>query len=108
MLNPSTPTSIAPPSFATWRRSWARARTRHAHLHGFPPPKAVDQVSGEVFDKGVEKGQRELLLDQLTERFGSLPASVTERIAQASRQDLKRWGSRILKSASLDDVFASA
>jgi predicted transposase YdaD len=72
--------------------------------------EVYSEVRKEVFEKGIEKGveqgQRELLLDQLAERFGSLPAIVTERIAQASRQDLKRWGSRILKATSLDDVFA--
>lgn len=62
----------------------------------------------EEFQKGVEKGQRELLLDLLTERFGSLPAAVTQRVARASLQDLKRWGTRILTAASLDDVFAAS
>ncbi len=59
-------------------------------------------------EKGVVRGQRELLLDLLTERFGSLPAAVTQRVARASLQDLKRWGSRILTAASLDDVFAAS
>jgi hypothetical protein len=58
-------------------------------------------------ESGVVQGQRELLLDLLTEQFGPLPAAVTERVAQAELQDLKRWGRRILKAASLDDVFAS-
>ena len=59
-------------------------------------------------EKGVEKGQRELLLDQLTERFGALPAVVSQRVTRASLQDLRRWGRRILTAASLDDVFASS
>jgi hypothetical protein len=71
-----------------------------------------NEVRKEVFDKGieegVEKGQCEFLLGLLTERFGSLPAAVTERVDQASRQALERWGKRILKAASLDDVFASS
>ena len=33
-------------------------------------------------------------------------AAVRERVARASRPELKRWGSRILTAASLDDVFA--
>lgn len=70
--------------------------------------KGVEQGLKTGIDKGVVKGRRELLLDQLIERFGSLPAAVTQRLAEASLQDLKRWGSRILTAASLDDVFASS
>jgi hypothetical protein len=62
----------------------------------------------EEHQKGRDDGQRELLLDQLTERFGSLPAAVTRRVARASPPELKRWGRRILTAASLDDVFASS
>jgi hypothetical protein len=68
--------------------------------------KGVDQGREDGIKEGIEKGQRELLLDQLTERFGALPMAVTERITQASVQNLKRWGKRILTAASLDDVFA--
>jgi hypothetical protein len=70
--------------------------------------KGIDKGREDGIKEGVEKGQREFLLDQLTERFGSLPEAVTERIAQASPQELKRWGKRILEAASLDDVFASS
>lgn len=62
----------------------------------------------EEFQKGVEKGLRELLLGQLTERFGSLPEGVTQRVARAGLQELERWGRRILKATSLDDVFAAS
>lgn len=64
-------------------------------------------LRNEEFEKGVAKGQREFLLGLLSERFGSLPAAVTKRVARASLQDLERWGNRILEAASLDDVFAS-
>jgi hypothetical protein len=60
----------------------------------------------EEFEKGFEMGQREFLLGQLTERFGVLPAAVTRRVARASLQDLKRWGSRLFNAASFGDVFA--
>jgi hypothetical protein len=67
-----------------------------------------DKGREDGIKEGVEKGQRELLLDLLTERFGALPTAVTERITQANAQDLKRWGKRILTAASLDDLFASS
>jgi hypothetical protein len=65
----------------------------------------------EIFEKGVEKGvakgQRELLLSQLVHRFGTLPKSVTRRVAAASTAELELWGKRILDAASIDDVFAT-
>jgi hypothetical protein len=60
----------------------------------------------EEFERGFAQGQREFLLDLLTEHFGTLPAAVIERVARASLEDLKRWGKRIRRGASLDDVFA--
>lgn len=59
-------------------------------------------------EKGVDKGQRELLLRQLALRFGDLPAAVTERVNEAGAADLGRWAERILDAKSLDDVFAGA
>jgi hypothetical protein len=69
--------------------------------------KGIDKGLEQGLEQGLKQGQSALLLDQLTERFGSLPAAVTQRVALASLQDLKRWGGRILKAASLDDVFTS-
>jgi hypothetical protein len=61
-----------------------------------------EDLRNEVF----ENGQREVLLRQLTRRFGSLPAAIASRVARASRHELERWSDRILEAASLDDVFA--
>jgi hypothetical protein len=59
-------------------------------------------------EQGVAKGQHELLLGLLEERFGALPAAVTRRVARGNLQDLERWSKRILKAASLDDIFAAS
>lgn len=58
-------------------------------------------------EAGVVKGQRAALLRQLVRRFGVLPESVTQRVANASAEDLERWFERILDAASLDDMFTS-
>jgi hypothetical protein len=57
------------------------------------------------FDKGLEQGQRALLLRQFERRFGTLPGNVIERIEKASSDDIDRWGTRILDADSLDDIF---
>jgi hypothetical protein len=66
----------------------------------------------EEYQKGVDDGrgdgQRELVLRQLTRRFGALPPAITSRVAGASRNELERWSDRLLDAASLDDVFAAS
>ena len=54
-----------------------------------------------------EEEAQQILLRQLTRRFGALPESVTARVTDAGREDLERWSDRILDAASLDDVFAA-
>jgi hypothetical protein len=66
------------------------------------------EVRDEVRREGIEDGQRELLLRQLTRRFGSLPAVIASRVARASRDEIARWSDRILDATSLDDVFAAS
>ena len=56
-------------------------------------------------EKGIERGEAMLLQRQLARRFGILPDTLLERIAQASKIDIEQWGDRILEAASLDDVF---
>jgi predicted transposase YdaD len=58
-------------------------------------------------DEGRNEGQQELLLRQLTRRFGTLPEAITARVASAGHEELMRWFDRSLDAASLDDVFAA-
>jgi hypothetical protein len=52
------------------------------------------------------EGQRELLLDQLHRRFGrELPRWVEGQVEKATTAQLKRWGRRVLKAASLHELF---
>jgi hypothetical protein len=52
-----------------------------------------------------EEALREVLIEQLTQRFGRAPESVLARVDEADIATLKRWVSRVLTSASLDDVL---
>ena len=65
--------------------------------------KAREQVTKEV----REEAQRDMLLDLLTQRFGSLPADIVERVQQADTLEIKHWASRILDAASLEDMFGA-
>jgi predicted transposase/invertase (TIGR01784 family) len=60
----------------------------------------------EGHQEGRTAGTAEVLLRQLTIKFGPPPASIGERLAGASQLDLVRWSERVLSAESLDGVFA--
>lgn len=56
-------------------------------------------------DEGVQQGMQGLLAQQLTERFGPLPAWAKSRLQSASNQELQAWATRVLHSESLEDTL---
>ena len=62
-------------------------------------------------EKGIAEGRAEgrvaVLLRQLEKRFGPLDASVRDRIAGASPEQLLVYADRVLDVPSLDGVFAN-
>lgn len=56
--------------------------------------------------EGERAGLARVLMHQLAQRFGEVPAEAEERIRQASADTLTRWAERVLTAASIDDVLA--
>ena len=56
--------------------------------------------------KGRAEGGSALLVRLLNRRFGSLPRTIIERLAQATPDQLEIWADRVLDADSLDDVFS--
>jgi hypothetical protein len=80
-------------------------------MHLFEQWQAIySEWERETTDRGREEGLKEgearALLFMLEERFGELPAAVTTRVARASMKHIERWLGRVLRAATLDDVFA--
>lgn len=46
-------------------------------------------------------------LRQLTKRFGSLPATIVDRVCTGTSADLDRWADAVLTAPTLDAVFAA-
>jgi hypothetical protein len=61
----------------------------------------------EGIERGIEHGRRASLREQLEQRFGELPAEVTDRLEQASAELLTRWARRVLTAATLAEVLAT-
>ncbi len=67
-------------------------------------------TAGErLIQKGVEQGERALLLRQLRKRFGhQVDANAEQRLATASAAQIDLWAERVLTASSLDDIFVAA
>ena len=65
------------------------------------------RVEGRVEgrDEGRVEGERRVLERQLQRRFGALSAENTERLTEASMEDLETWAENVLDAQTLDDVF---
>jgi hypothetical protein len=57
--------------------------------------------------QGFQQGEAFMLTRLLTRRFGPLPDWATERLAQASREELEQWAERVLEAQRLEDVLVT-
>lgn len=55
--------------------------------------------------KGRTEGSADMLRTQILQKFRTMPKWVDAKMEAATRQDLKRWGKRILACNSLREVF---
>jgi len=60
----------------------------------------------EGMQEGRTAGTSEVLLRLLTIKFGPQPATVAERLADASQEELLSWSERLLSAETLESVFA--
>ncbi|MBF0626844.1 MAG: DUF4351 domain-containing protein, partial [Magnetococcales bacterium] len=78
-----------------------------AMMNAAPEEKLLQiRRTTHIREEGREEGKAELIRHQLTRRFGTLPATIQQKIAQADSSSLERWGDRLLDAGSLDEVFA--
>lgn len=52
------------------------------------------------------EARREMLCEQLGERFGTLPEEASARIQNAGLEELDRWSRRVVRAPTLADVLA--
>ncbi len=56
------------------------------------------------FEKGIEKGQREMLRELLEDAFGPLSSRAQERLQRLSSEELRKLSKSIRKAASLREL----
>jgi hypothetical protein len=64
----------------------------------------VQAMNMTSYEKGLEKGQREILRMQIDERFGPLSPAVLERIEQLPAEQLKPLGKALVHAQSIRDL----
>ena len=78
---------------------------RRAQARGMEQGMARGMEQGMA--RGMEQGQARLLKRQLTTAFGDVSEDLEQRLATASRDEIERWGERLIGARSLADVFGS-
>ncbi len=55
--------------------------------------------------EGQLEARREMLLEQMTQRFGRLPAAVRRQVEEISSiQELRKLGRKVLRAKSLEEM----
>jgi hypothetical protein len=62
----------------------------------------------DAFEDGFVIGYRESLVEQLTERFGSLPSNLLKRVNMAGLEQLRKWMAKFRTAETIEEVFAGA
>ena len=73
------------------------------------PKEWVEKGRKEGQAKGLAEGQaigvRSVLQDQLSQKFGELPESVSEQIRRADYSQLQRWARRVIDADSFEQIL---
>jgi len=67
--------------------------------------RAAGAAEGEA--RGRLDGRIATLLEQLTAKFGPLPAEKVARVERASLEELQRWSVRLLTATTLEEVLGA-
>ncbi len=82
-----------------------RAQEREDSIRMYEDSLAVSRRDRKA--EGKAEGKAELVLKQLTLRFGTVDAVNTERIRNASPVELDTYAERVLTARDLDDVLGA-
>ena len=66
----------------------------------------IDLMENKVIGPWILKGEAKILLIQIEERFGPVPAWVYEKFEGSKEEQYAAWARRLLTADSLDAVFA--
>jgi predicted transposase YdaD len=69
--------------------------------------RLIQQGEERGIKKGIQQGERNLLLRLLRRRFGNeVDADTERRVTTASEEQIETWSERVLSAATLNELFA--
>ena len=69
--------------------------------------RLIQQGEERGIQKGIQQGERALLLRQLRKRFGDqVDSGVEQRLATASAEQIATWAERVLSAATIPELLA--
>jgi predicted transposase/invertase (TIGR01784 family) len=71
---------------------------------GYMTGAQILRAEGRV--EGRAQGKAQILLRQLTLRFGSLPEATQQKLWQASAEQLDVWAERVITGASVEEILS--
>ena len=81
----------------------AQRLTAESYAQGIAEGKAAGKAEGTA--EGEAKGKAELLLRQMSLRFGALSDATREKVLGAKPEQLDVWAERVLTGANLEEVL---
>lgn len=76
------------------------------YIHQYPQEAELMSTFAERFrQEGMQLGEVQILLRQLSHKFGELPPDVRRKIESADSERLLQWSERVLTARSLDEVL---
>jgi Domain of unknown function (DUF4351) len=83
-------------------------RREFENLLSSEPYQGVKAMNVTTFEKGVNQGiiqgKREMLRQQLEDRFGTLPTQVIEKLQNASADEINTLSRAVLRATSLQEL----
>ncbi len=64
-----------------------------------------EQAERKGRSEGILEGRLDLLQEQLTEKFGSLPGWAVQRLHAASAEEWHGWAKRVLRNTTADQTL---
>ena len=66
------------------------------------------KIIAEAVAEAVSEGKAELLIRQLTHRFGTLPKWAETRVKKAKSAQIEEWADAVLDASSLTEVIGTS
>ncbi len=68
--------------------------------------EGLAQGRAEGLAQGRAEGWAAVLIEEMTDRFGTLPDDTIQRIRSASLDQLRAWTKRVLRAQTIEEIFA--